>query len=102
MTASVKTGQVDGIKAIGLASITGLARDQRRSDHLAVEAIFGENTMKNKTSARCFVAGSHGTLGAELPKETPHLHEISREFDNLGLVALAVKDGGGNRFGMDI
>ena len=35
-------------------------------------------------------------------EEPSHLHEITRHFDDLSIVAVVLKDGGGDRIHMDI
>lgn len=102
MTAAVETCEVDGIDAVSLAVVPGLLWDQRGSDDFAVKAVLGEYAMKYEAGSGGLVAGSHRALGGELSKEASHLHEISGERDDLGVVALPFEDGGGNRFGMNI
>jgi hypothetical protein len=68
MSASVKTGEHGSIELIGLTSITRFARDQRWSDHVAMEAVVGKDTLEDEACTGSFVARSDGSVLGETPK----------------------------------
>jgi hypothetical protein len=102
MSASVKAGEHDSIESIGLASVTRFARDQRWSDHVAMEAVVGKDTLRDEACTGSFVARSDGSVLGETPEKLAHLHQIAGEIDNLSLLAVPVEDGCSNRLGMHV
>jgi len=102
MTTSVEPGQHDGVEPIGLAMITGLAGDERRSDDLAMEPIVGEHAVKDESGTGGLVAGTHRSLFCETAKETAHFHQIAGKLEDLGVFPIPLQNGGGNGLGMYI
>jgi hypothetical protein len=56
MAAPVESGKHDGIESIGLAVVVRLARDKRRGNHFAGEAVAGKNPLEHEACTGGFVA----------------------------------------------
>jgi hypothetical protein len=102
MAASVEPGEHDGVDAIGLTVIAGLSGDEGRGDDVAVEPVVGEHPVEDEAGTGGFVTSPDGGFLGEATEEPSDLHEIPGEGENLGLVVIALENGGGDGFGMHV
>jgi hypothetical protein len=93
VAAAVEPGKHDGVEAIGLASISGLTGNERWRYDLAVEAVTRKHPLENKAGPGGLVAGPYRPLLRETPKQPSNLHEITREFNDFGLLSVAFENG---------
>ncbi len=84
---SVVVGQMDGIEAIGLATVARLLWNQTRGNYLAVKAIMFEAALQNKTGAGSFIATAGGTvIGCAVGDDMP---AFRNPFPAVGLFRMA-------------
>ncbi len=63
----------------------------------AMEPIARECPVQNEPGARGLVAGPNSPLLGEPPEEAADFHQITREFDHLGVGTIPFQDGRGDR-----
>jgi hypothetical protein len=69
---------VDRIKAVGLAPVAGLLRNQAGGDDLAVEAIVFEAALQNISRATGLVATARSAMLAQSAEHAAHGVEVTR------------------------
>jgi hypothetical protein len=102
VAAAVEAGQHHGIEAIGFTPITRLSWNERRGDDVTVKTVIAKHPLEDEAGAGCLVAGPNGSFVGETSKEAADLHEITGEFDDLGIFDVAIEDGGGNGIGVHV
>jgi len=93
---------MDGIEAIGLATVARLLWNQTRGYDLAVKAIMLEAALQNKTGAGSFIATAGGTLIAQAPEHPAYRVEVSGQALDLWLLVITEQNSGGDGVLVDV